>query len=428
MSVQKKYDRIQAARVQFNDKQRKFEAYAEAFATDVTDKQDVTERVAARESLVEAMEATDDEFAAYSDTFNDDLARLHEDIEAETALFKQVADRFDAYASVFEADVKKKQDVTHLLEAIDDLSVDMAATEDVFVSYSEVFADDVTTMQDISALQNAIVALQEAFKNVTASFEAYSTAFNTDVAGFHEAVADQRDAFTQATEVFESYSAAFDTGVTGFHESVADQRNAFTQTADAFDAYEREFHEEGVQSVLDAITAFQETIEAFRTEFDLTKAEFAAYTQEFYGIDNMATVSKSVDDAEDESESADNVAIEAEATGQDESVAEDSIPIDVSTDESPAAGVEANEDPGEAGGVTTESEEDAEPTEDKIIETDHSDSTGVDPVADGLVQCLICGEYYQAITEPHLQTHDMTIQDYRDEYGEDVPLRPDDDK
>lgn len=34
----------------------------------------------------------------------------------------------------------------------------------------------------------------------------------------------------------------------------------------------------------------------------------------------------------------------------------------------------------------------------------------------------MCGEYYQAITEPHLQTHDMTIQEYRDEYGEDVPF------
>ncbi|ESS11772.1 MAG: hypothetical protein A07HR60_01831 [uncultured archaeon A07HR60] len=43
-----------------------------------------------------------------------------------------------------------------------------------------------------------------------------------------------------------------------------------------------------------------------------------------------------------------------------------------------------------------------------------------------MVQCNVCDEYYQAITQPHLQTHDMTIQDYREEYGEDVPLRPDD--
>ena len=48
---------------------------------------------------------------------------------------------------------------------------------------------------------------------------------------------------------------------------------------------------------------------------------------------------------------------------------------------------------------------------------------GEDPPADA-VQCRICGEYFNAITESHLRMHDTTIEEYRGEFGEDVPLRP----
>lgn len=46
-------------------------------------------------------------------------------------------------------------------------------------------------------------------------------------------------------------------------------------------------------------------------------------------------------------------------------------------------------------------------------------------VPEDKVECLVCGDYYNAITHPHLQTHDMTIEAYREEFGDDVPLRPD---
>jgi len=42
------------------------------------------------------------------------------------------------------------------------------------------------------------------------------------------------------------------------------------------------------------------------------------------------------------------------------------------------------------------------------------------------VRCRVCDESFGAITYSHLQTHDMTIEEYTEEYGEDVPLRPDD--
>lgn len=44
---------------------------------------------------------------------------------------------------------------------------------------------------------------------------------------------------------------------------------------------------------------------------------------------------------------------------------------------------------------------------------------------DGEVTCRVCGDSFAAITHPHLQTHDMTISEYRAEYGDDVLLRPD---
>ncbi|ERG89002.1 MAG: ROS/MUCR transcriptional regulator protein, partial [halophilic archaeon J07HX5] len=43
---------------------------------------------------------------------------------------------------------------------------------------------------------------------------------------------------------------------------------------------------------------------------------------------------------------------------------------------------------------------------------------------DETVTCRVCDQEYKAITEPHLQTHGMSTVEYRNEFGEDVPLRP----
>lgn len=47
-----------------------------------------------------------------------------------------------------------------------------------------------------------------------------------------------------------------------------------------------------------------------------------------------------------------------------------------------------------------------------------------DPVPADEVRCRVCGESFGAITHSHLQTHDMTISAYTEEF-EDAPLRPD---
>lgn len=51
------------------------------------------------------------------------------------------------------------------------------------------------------------------------------------------------------------------------------------------------------------------------------------------------------------------------------------------------------------------------------------DLSETDAAAADTVRCQVCGERYGAITDSHLQTHDLTIEEYKDTYGEDAPLR-----
>lgn len=41
---------------------------------------------------------------------------------------------------------------------------------------------------------------------------------------------------------------------------------------------------------------------------------------------------------------------------------------------------------------------------------------------DSDVQCRVCGNTYDAITYSHLQTHEMTVEEYREQFGADVPM------
>lgn len=57
-------------------------------------------------------------------------------------------------------------------------------------------------------------------------------------------------------------------------------------------------------------------------------------------------------------------------------------------------------------------------------EPESDDATADDEIHEDVVECRVCGEYYQAITESHLQTHDMSMQEYRDEHGPDANIYP----
>jgi hypothetical protein len=41
---------------------------------------------------------------------------------------------------------------------------------------------------------------------------------------------------------------------------------------------------------------------------------------------------------------------------------------------------------------------------------------------EGKVRCRECGETFEAITPSHLATHDTTVEAYREQFGEDVPM------
>lgn len=69
-----------------------------------------------------------------------------------------------------------------------------------------------------------------------------------------------------------------------------------------------------------------------------------------------------------------------------------------------------------------------EPDSDGSVESDNEDGTEPDEeqtreqVDTDEVRCRVCDETYGAITHSHLQTHEMDIEGYKTEFGEDVPL------
>lgn len=95
-------------------------------------------------------------------------------------------------------------------------------------------------------------------------------------------------------------------------------------------------------------------------------------------------------------------------------------------------GVETTEETVEVDISTTDETAD-DPEADGSIDGNAGEETGVtgatptvpDDVPDDEVACRVCGETYGAITHAHLQTHDTTIAGYRETFGDDVPLRPD---
>ena len=66
----------------------------------------------------------------------------------------------------------------------------------------------------------------------------------------------------------------------------------------------------------------------------------------------------------------------------------------------------------------------AEPFVEAEPESDDATADDGDDVHEDMVACQVCGEYYQAITESHLQTHDMSMQEYKDEHGPDATIYP----
>jgi ROS/MUCR transcriptional regulator protein. len=205
--------------------------------------------------------------------------------------------------------------------------------------------------------------------------------------------------FRLTTDVFEEYAEAFDASVDQFHADATDRREVFL-------AYQQQYGDD-VRGMVDEVATVEADAAALARAFVTARDVFDTYTREFYGT-----------------------TAGGEPAG-DSQPAGDTTPD--STDHEPEAGdvgseIEISLDDDPEGSVSDETDHDTKtrdpsPAPGSVVNDDTSDA---DETSDDVVQCLVCEEYYQAITEPHLQTHGMTIAEYRDEHGEDVPLRPDD--
>ena len=381
MSVRKKRDDIEATSEEFRTTQREFAGYADDFAADVETKRDVSEYHAAFETFETEIAEARDVFVQYNDTFDAAVAAVLQDVSQRQDDIAALRAAFERYQDTFDADVSELQDVNHLLMAIEEFQTAITETGAEFDAYAEAFDADVAQIQDIDDLLTAIDSVEDAFDDVEEAFDAYSTAFAVDVDAIHADVAAEKEAFEAVTDAFESYQS--------------------------------EFHTVEVQALIDAVGAFESDIEDFSTEFEVTAEEFATYVETFYGMSDTES------DAEIKSESEQTEQVEVNTVGDEGNVSRAEAEFETTS----ASAESITEDDISTSEDTTENIDiDAESESDTT--TDTTELTIDTP--DGMVTCRVCGEHYHAITEPHLQTHGMSIQDYRAEYGEDVPLRPDD--
>ena len=367
MSVRDKLEDMDETRETFEDTRDEFHQYTRSFAAGVERKRDVSELEAAAADFRADIGQTQASFETYGRAFQ-------ADVDARRGEIGQVRDAFSAFGDEFAADVAAIRDVSALHAAISELRSEMNATGEAFGAYATEFAADVDAIRDVTALLNATEEQRAAFAAEAESFTAYADAFESDVAG--------REAGIDAV-------------------------------ADAFDAYTAEFHSEDVQDLLDAISALCNDIETLQSEFDATEATFAAYVSTFYGAAETSTAE----------------APAGKQVSDDDATAPDG-PIDIPVETNDPESAPASDD--ETGtSIANETDDNSSPPTRAATSTesdgDGSHSAGDDEVEpeDG-VECLECGEYYQAITDSHLRTHDMTLDEYRDEYGDDVPLRPED--
>jgi hypothetical protein len=226
------------------------------------------------------------------------------------------------------------------------------------------------------------------------------------------AIKERRREFAALQAVFGEYADEFDADVDQFHGDVAERREVFAATLNEFSEYRREFHDVEVRALLDAVEEFRREIDDVRAEFETTENAFAAFAREFYGGEAAGTGSTRETEADAEPG---NAEADAGTPGDEEAV-------ELEVGEPEHGSTEPEVEQPDAGAGESEGAGEAEAAE-KEPQTDREEAEGT---REDMVRCRVCGEYYQAITEPHLQTHDMSIQEYREEYGDGVPLRPDD--
>ncbi len=203
---------------------------------------------------------------------------------------------------------------------------------------------------------------------------------------------------------FEAYTEDFEDGVTAkqqrvdeFREEVAATHAAFAEALGDFEAFAREFDED-VQAKQQDVEAFLETVEEVRAAYEQASDEFSRAVVDFYGYEEGSA--QAAADTADASATVDESAAAQSTTDSDEPAdpADDGVDIPVGDSELP--------------------------TINDQLADEESGSQDEEGAPEDMVKCLTCGEYYQAITESHLQTHELSMEEYKEEHGPDVALFP----
>ncbi len=292
------------------------------------------------------------------------------------------------------------------------------AREDVN-QYTEQFWGDVRDKQQLAVtFREEMSDMESTFEQALAAFDAYAAEFESDVAtkqdaatAFREEIEATRDAFETMLVEFEAYTEDFEDDVGAkqqrvdeFREEVAATHAAFAEALGDFEEFARAFDQD-VQEKQQDVEAFLETVEEVRAAYEQASDEFSRAVVEFYGYEEepahtaTATTAGSVTDDESVSESSTTDGHDpADADADETERADDGVDIPVGDSELPTINDQLTG-------------EDAE-----------SQDSGGAP--EDMVKCLTCGEYYQAITESHLQTHELSMEEYKEEHGPDVALFP----
>ncbi|MFB6167700.1 MAG: MucR family transcriptional regulator [Haloferacaceae archaeon] len=259
--------------------------------------------------------------------------------------------------------------VKHKHDAFADTREEFARAQAGFDQYADGFWSDVQEKRrHAEAFGDEAAELRSAFERVLTAFDEYAAAFEDDVAARHDAagalreeMAATRDAFAAALAEFDAYAERFDRAVDAKRRAATRFREEATATRDAFEGFAEAFDAD-VEERRRAVETLLDAVEALRAEYDQAAESLSEAVVEFYGYEEPA-------------------ADDAGASSSDEA-----------------------------------------PTAETVPESD--DATADDEIQEDMVGCQVCGEYYQAITESHLQTHDMSMQEYKDEYGPDATIYP----
>lgn len=374
MSVQDKLTGFQAHRDEVRSKRREFEAYADEFDAASARKGDTT-----------------------------DLQAAISELRQEFATTRGV---FDEYNKRFTDRVKQTEDISALLAAADQLEAGFESIDDRFNSYLNLFRDDVEDLSDITEFQDEIEGLRAALVSIPRIFDEYRHAFEADLNRFHDAIKESRRAFEATQQDFQVYSEEIQSDIealrnpTDFLESIDQMQASVASREASFQTY-------ATGAFQGQLSAFTTAVADTRDSYDETERRFAAYIGEFHGSGQLADTTTETEEPEPDSEP---------------SSSEKEIAIDSTVDAEPEVGFVEKATDKSAPTSETATAGDS-PTTDDASSTGDADA---ESQPNDMISCEVCGEYYKAITEPHLQTHGMTIDDYREEFGEDAPLRPGD--